>query len=166
MMVDLSKHGGQPPFQRIVLFVPLFLKVMNHTFHRIHLVLNFAVSMKQWSNHKPTLMAKVYTKGSVYIYTDTSNHYGATTDMKGKEELKPACQRYMKESKFPNPYFQTNLPLLHMQDMTFHDWIMHHMRGASSYGYNKLGKEIMGCDGLNGGHALLSTLGSNGRVKV
>jgi hypothetical protein len=97
-------------------------------------------------------MAKVFTKGSAYIYTDTGNHYGATTDMKGKEELKPACQRYMKDRKYPNPYFQTNLSLLHMQDLTFHDWVMHHMRGASSYGYNKLGKEIMGgCEGLNGG---------------
>ena len=96
-------------------------------------------------------MAKVFTKGSSYIYTDIGNHYGATTEKKGKEELKPACLEYMRNRRLPNPYFKTNLSLIHMQDLTFNDWVMHHMRGASSYGYNKFGDEMLDCIGLNGG---------------
>jgi hypothetical protein len=99
-------------------------------------------------------MAKVFTKGSEYVSTDTGNHFGATSKLKGNPDLFQACRKYITDKKLPNPYFQTNLSLVHMQDLTFHDWVMHHMRGASSYDFNKFGREMaqMECKYRKGSH--------------
>jgi hypothetical protein len=102
-------------------------------------------------------MAKVLTKGSAYLSTDTGNHWGATPGRTGNPDLFRACREYMKDKNnhgLPNPYFPTNLSLVHMQDLTFHDWVVHHMRGASSYGYNKLGLPMrkMNCKDKKGSH--------------
>jgi hypothetical protein len=86
--------------------------------------------------------AKTMTRGVAYISTDTGNHHGVTSEL-SKVEHYHRCNAHIENpTNVSSPYIFTNLSLVHMQDLTYHDWLIHNIRGVSNKRLNKFGEEL------------------------
>ena len=76
---------------------------------------------------------KTFARGRDFLHTDQGNHFGGTHQSASLDTMHQGCLR---EGRLDFWDIASSLALIHWTPTSFHEWLVHTLRGAGDYGYN------------------------------